>query len=83
MIHPRNDLFTQRLLRKIGNYIMQRLSVIAGNHEFALLIFPSGTPGITNYISSGQRHDVIKALREAADRLEKKEDIPATKHRMQ
>jgi len=33
-------------------------------------------PGICNYISNGQRSDVIKALRETADRLENNEDNP-------
>ena len=44
---------------------------------FALLVFPFGDPGISNYISNAQRGDMITALREAADRLEKNEDIPA------
>ena len=37
---------------------------------FALFIFPLGGPGLANYISNGQREDMIKALRETLGRLE-------------
>lgn len=40
---------------------------------FVLLAFDD--PKVAQYISNCQRADVIKALREAADRLEKKEDV--------
>lgn len=42
---------------------------------FALLVFPLGGPGISNYVSNGTREDMIKALRETADRLEKNQDF--------
>lgn len=41
---------------------------------FCMLIFGFGAPGISNYISNAERGDMIKALREAADRLEKGQD---------
>ncbi len=41
---------------------------------FALIIF--NDPAIGQYISNCERADMIKALRETADRLEKNQDIP-------
>ena len=43
---------------------------------FALVLFEFHRPGIGHYISNAQRSDMIKALRELAERLEKREDIP-------
>ncbi|MGB5818844.1 MAG: hypothetical protein WBG90_05115 [Saonia sp.] len=40
-----------------------------------ILIFPFHDPGISNYISDAQRPDMIKMLRETADRLEKRQDF--------
>jgi len=40
---------------------------------WALLVSNFEAPGIGNYISNGSREDMIKSLRETADRLE--EDI--------
>ena len=44
---------------------------------FALIVFEHYKPGISNYISNSHREDMITALRETADRLEKNQDIPA------
>ena len=41
---------------------------------FVVLTFGFGAPGISNYVSNGSRDDMIIALREAADRLEKLQD---------
>jgi hypothetical protein len=41
---------------------------------FCLLTFPFNSPNITNYVSNANREDMIKALRETADRLERGED---------
>lgn len=43
---------------------------------FTLLVFPFSRPGTSNYISNASREDMIKSLRETADRLEKKQDFP-------
>jgi len=48
---------------------------------FALIIFPFENPGVSNYISNGDRDGMIEALRETADRLEKNEVIPAIQGR--
>lgn len=42
---------------------------------FMILVFPFDNPGVSNYISNAQREDMVKALREAANRLENKEDF--------
>lgn len=42
---------------------------------FALILFEFNKPGIGNYISNGKRKDMVKALRETADRLESKQKV--------
>lgn len=39
---------------------------------FTVLVYVPGQPGIAHYVSNGERADCITAMREAADRLEKK-----------
>ena len=43
---------------------------------FCILLFEFGGPGIGNYAHNASRDDMIKCLRETADRLEAREDIP-------
>ena len=50
---------------------------------FALIVFDFHEPGVGNYISNASREDMIKSLRETADRLEKKQDIPAVRPTIQ
>lgn len=45
---------------------------------FALLVFRFGESGVGDYISNADREDMIKGLRELADRLEAGETIPVT-----
>lgn len=47
-----------------------------GKCLFCLLVADSTEPGIAQYVSNVQRADMIKMLRETADRLSKREDIP-------
>lgn len=42
---------------------------------FAVLFWPIGTHGIAQYGANCKRADMIQALRETADRLEKRQDI--------
>jgi hypothetical protein len=44
---------------------------------FVLLVAPFGEHGMANYIANAHREDMIKFLRETADRLEKG-DTPQT-----
>jgi hypothetical protein len=41
---------------------------------FVLLVFDD--PGIAQYVSNCSRENMVQALRETADRLEAREDIP-------
>ena len=41
-----------------------------------ILTYEQNKPGIANYISDSERADMIKMLRETADRLENKQDFP-------
>ncbi|HLI94243.1 MAG TPA: hypothetical protein VKU83_11555 [Puia sp.] len=59
-------------MRKLGKKIRNEIPVNIG---FCLLIFEFHKPGIANYISNAQREDMIKSLRETADRLEKGQDF--------
>ena len=49
---------------------------------FAILVFPFGDGGTSNYISNAERADMIKALRETADRLEYKQDFETPENNM-
>lgn len=64
------------LAKMIETKMVETLGVKVG---FCLLIFPFHFPGITNYVSNADRKDMIKALRETADRLERREDKPRSK----
>ena len=62
--------------------IMKNMAKDAGGKlpdgfSFAILVFPVSNPSIGNYISNADRDDMIVALRETADRLERnKNDEP-------
>lgn len=43
---------------------------------FVLLASPFGRSGIAQYVGNGRREDCIKWMRETADRLESREDVP-------
>lgn len=45
-----------------------------GKSLFVLLVFDD--PGLAQYVSSCDRENMVQALREAADRIESREDIP-------
>jgi hypothetical protein len=47
-----------------------------GKCLFALLVTDTLEPGIAQYASNVQRADMVKMLRETADRLENREDVP-------
>ena len=66
----------EALLKGIAVAIDGVLQKELGPMGFAVMIFEFHRPGISNYISNAEREDMIKALRELADRLEKKQDIP-------
>ena len=48
-------------------------SVLPAGTLFAVLVFDD--PGLAQYVTNAHRADVIRALRESADRLEANEDV--------
>lgn len=68
---------TDIIMEAFAGGIDTKLKEISPDLGFALIVFKFNEPGIGNYISNGKREDMITALREAAERLENKEDIPA------
>ncbi len=54
--------------------------ILPKNYGFALLVFEYQKPGLSNYISSANRNDMIKAFREVADRLDANRDIKTPNH---
>ncbi len=63
----------EQSMRNIANDVKQHVPEGFG---FAVLVFPHGQGGISNYVSNSNREDMIQALRETADRLEGKQDFP-------
>lgn len=43
---------------------------------FCVLFWPVGMHGVAQYGSNCRRADMVKALRETADRLERRQDVP-------
>lgn len=68
---------TEEMMRDVGNALSKTFPMMG----FAFILFEFGEPGIGNYISNGCREDMIKALRETADRIENNQDIPAIQGR--
>ena len=59
-------------MKKMGKKIE---AMLPNGFGYALLVFPYYNIGTANYISSAKRADMIKAMRECADRLENREDF--------
>lgn len=64
----------------MSKLVMQKMAkeaakMLPKDFGFTILVFPFNNPGVSNYISNANRSDMIKAMREAADRLEKKQDF--------
>lgn len=51
------------------------LKELFNGYGFALIVFDFHKPGISNYVSNAQRKEMIMALRETAERLEKRQDV--------
>lgn len=64
---------TDQTMRDLANHVK---GTVGDGYGFVVLVFPFGEPGVANYISNGSREDMITALREKADVLEAKKDIP-------
>lgn len=56
-----------QLMRKA----LKKVTELIPGYCITLLVWEFNKPGLANYVSNGDRSDMIKALRETADRLEK------------
>lgn len=63
----------EQRMRDLAQYIDENTGPRA---SFTLIIWPEDAAKLTNYISNADRADVIQALRETADRLETRADMP-------
>lgn len=59
-------------MRYLGKQLKESLP---DKYGYCLLVFPFYNSGMANYVSTANRADMIKCLREAADRLERKQDF--------
>jgi hypothetical protein len=64
--------------RALGNVVERALPPMEGGHHgkcnFVLLV--ADESNIAQYLANCRREDMVKFLRETADRLEQREDIP-------
>ena len=70
---------TEKELRELMNALGTQIEAVAAVFKiekpmFCLLLF--NDPKLGQYICNCERADTIKVLRETADRLERREDVP-------
>jgi len=70
------QIITERVMKELGAGINEVTEAMFGKKGFALIVFDFNKPGISNYVSNAKREDMVVALRETADRIEKNQDIP-------
>lgn len=66
----------EEVLKGVALAVDETLQHFFGDIGFIFLTFQFNAPGIANYVANAERATIIKALRETADRLEQKQDIP-------
>jgi hypothetical protein len=75
-MHPLDNM-TEPELRDLTTRVCRGIQgTLPPQTGFAVVFFPFGEPGIGQYGGNCRREDIIKSLRETADRLEAQEDIP-------
>jgi len=68
---------TEPELRELTRMVLDAMSMLLPpGTGFAALFWPIGQHGVSQYGSNCKREDMIKALRECADRLERRQDVP-------
>lgn len=68
---------TEPELRDLTNDALNYMKLLLPDRTgFAVLFWPFGEHKISQYGSNCRREDMILALRETADRLEKRQDVP-------
>jgi hypothetical protein len=72
-----NSIQQEKQLRELAKMLDEALRTMYPERMgFALIVFEFHKPGISDYVSNAEREQMVTALRESADRLEKREDIP-------
>ena len=61
------------LMNRVARAVERELPPVEPRSMFVVLVFDD--PRIAQYVSSCQRSDIITAMRECADRLERKQDV--------
>jgi hypothetical protein len=75
MTEPELRDYFNRLARMVEDALPAGPSA-KGKCLFALIVADSVEPGVGQYVSNVNRADMVRLLRETADRLERREDLP-------
>ena len=78
-----NQQQTEEIMRELAQNINSTLNQFMSDAGFLLVVFNFNKPGVSNYVSNGNRESMIETLRETANRLEKGENIPVSPYTMQ
>jgi len=73
--HKMNQQYREALMRALAENINDGLTAAVGDVCFTLIVWPETEGALSNYISNAGRAEMIKALRETADRLEQRLDV--------
>lgn len=77
-MHRLEDMTEQELSELLGKMARAIVETARLNDVekplFVLLVF--NDPKVAQYVANGTRADIIKAMREAAERLENRQDVP-------
>ena len=76
MSHPFDDMTESDLHNLINSVCTVVNDMLPPDTGFCILMFPFGKAGNSQYGSNCNREDMVRALREAANRLDNREDKP-------
>lgn len=70
----------EKIMQGLGNSLCETLpKIFKKEMGFTLTIFEFNKPSLCNYISNGNRQDMVKALKETITILENNQDDPKNK----
>jgi hypothetical protein len=68
---------TEPELRQVMTRVARAVAgILPAGTGFLVVASEFGRPGVAQYVGNGQRSDFIRWMRETADRLEAREDVP-------
>jgi len=71
------DDMTEPELRDLFNRVARAIDgMLPDGTGFVLIAAPFGPEGVGQYVANGDREDCIRWMRETADRLDGREDVP-------